>query len=35
LDNACKIVKQVPVFRLRVSLTGSFWEQIEAALGWR
>jgi SynChlorMet cassette protein ScmC len=35
LDNACKIVKQVPVFHLRVSLTGSFWEQIEAALGWR
>jgi SynChlorMet cassette protein ScmC len=34
-DNACEIVKQVPTFRLRVSLTGSFWEKIEAALGWR
>jgi SynChlorMet cassette protein ScmC len=34
-DNACTIVKQVPTFRLRVSLTGSFWKKIEAALGWR
>jgi SynChlorMet cassette protein ScmC len=33
--NACEIVKQVPTFRLGVSLTGSFWEKIEAALGWR
>lgn len=34
-DNACAIAKQVPAFRLRVSLTGQFWEKIEAALGWR
>jgi SynChlorMet cassette protein ScmC len=33
--NACELVKQVPTFRLRVSLTGRFWEKIEAALGWR
>ena len=30
--NACKLVHQVPAFHLRVSLTGRFWEQIEAAL---
>ena len=33
--NACEIAKQMPAFRLRVSLTGRFWEKIEAALGWR
>lgn len=32
--NACTLVRQVPAFRLRVSLTGSFWEKIETALGW-
>lgn len=32
-DNACALVKQVPAFRLRVSLTGKFWEKIEAAMG--
>jgi SynChlorMet cassette protein ScmC len=31
--NACKLAKEVPAFRLRVSLTGSFWEKLEAALG--
>jgi SynChlorMet cassette protein ScmC len=30
--NACKLVHQVPPFRLRVSLTGKFWEQLEAVL---
>ena len=30
--NACKLVHQIPAFHLRVSLTGGFWEQIEAAL---
>jgi SynChlorMet cassette protein ScmC len=35
LDNACEIVKHIPAFSLRVSLTGCFWEKIEAALGWR
>lgn len=34
-ENACEIVKQVPAFHLQVSLTGRFWEKIEAALGWR
>jgi SynChlorMet cassette protein ScmC len=34
-DNACDFIKKVPAFRLRVSLTGRFWEKIEAALGWR
>ena len=33
--NACDIIKQVPAFRLGVSLTGRFWEKIEAALDWR
>jgi len=33
--NACELVKKIPAFRLKVSLTGRFWEQIEAALGWR
>ncbi len=31
--NACELVKRVPAFRLRVSLTGRFWEKLEAALG--
>ncbi len=31
-DNACEIAKLVPVFRLRVSLQGRFWEKIEDAL---
>ena len=33
-SNACEFVKKVPAFRLQVSLTGNFWEKIEAALGW-
>jgi SynChlorMet cassette protein ScmC len=33
--NACGLVKKVPTFHLKVSLNGRFWEQIEAALGWR
>ena len=33
--NACELVKKIPAFRLKVSLTGRFWEQIEAALGGR
>jgi hypothetical protein len=33
--NACALVGQIPTFHLRVSLTGSFWEKIEAVLGWR
>jgi SynChlorMet cassette protein ScmC len=32
-ENACELLKKVPAFRLRVSLTGRFWEKIEAALG--
>ena len=31
-NNACELVTKVPAFRLRVSLTGRFWEQIESAL---
>ncbi|MFZ2088040.1 MAG: SynChlorMet cassette protein ScmC [Desulfobaccales bacterium] len=30
--NAIDLFRKVPAFRLRVSLTGRFWEQIEAAL---
>lgn len=35
LANAAALVKQVPVFHLKVSFTGRFWEKIAAALGWR
>lgn len=34
-DNAALLVAGLPVFRLRVSLNGRFWELIEGALGWR
>jgi len=34
-NNACTLARQIPAFRLRVTLTGKFWEKIEAALGWR
>jgi len=30
--NACNLIHRVPLFNLRVSLTGGFWEHIEAAL---
>ncbi|MGQ9688682.1 MAG: SynChlorMet cassette protein ScmC [Desulfobaccales bacterium] len=33
--NACELVKKVPAFRLRVSLSGRFWEQLEAVLETR
>lgn len=33
-DNACKMVETVPAFRLRCSLHGRFWEEIEKAPGW-
>ncbi len=33
-ENACKMAKRVPAFRLRVSLHGRFWEEIERVLGW-
>ena len=31
-DNACKMAKQIPAFRLSVSLHGRFWEKMEEAL---
>jgi len=31
-DNACEIAKALPVFKLRVSLKGRFWEKIETVL---
>jgi SynChlorMet cassette protein ScmC len=31
--NAHELFKKIPAFRLRISLAGRFWEQIEAALG--
>ncbi|MDM8525220.1 SynChlorMet cassette protein ScmC [Desulfococcaceae bacterium HSG8] len=31
-SNACKMVAKIPAFRLRVSLNGRFWEEIEAVL---
>jgi SynChlorMet cassette protein ScmC len=32
--NTCEMAKQIPAFRLRVSLHGRFWEEIERVLGW-
>jgi SynChlorMet cassette protein ScmC len=31
-DNACEIAKAVPAFKLRVSLNGQFWEEMEKVL---
>ena len=31
-DNACELAKTIPVFTLRVSLTGQFWKEIEKVL---
>lgn len=31
-DNACQLAKAVPVFSLRVSLNGRFWENMEKVL---
>jgi len=33
-NNAIEMAKALPVFLLRVSLHGRFWEEIEKALGW-
>jgi len=32
-NNACELAKAIPAFRLRVSLNGRFWEEIEKVLG--
>jgi len=32
-DNACDLVREVPAYTLRTSLTGRFWEKIEEVLG--
>lgn len=31
-ENSCRLAKTIPAFRLRVSLKGRFWEQIEKAI---
>lgn len=31
-DNACELAKEIPAFKLRVSLNGRFWEEIEKVL---
>ena len=31
-DNACKMAKTVPAYKLRISLTGRFWEKIEEVI---
>ncbi len=31
-NNACKIAKKIPAFRLRISLHGQFWREIEKVL---
>jgi len=33
-DNACRLAKRIPAFKLRASRNGRFWEKIEQALGW-
>ena len=33
-NNAYELLKDVPAFRLRISLNGKFWEKIEQVLGW-
>lgn len=33
-NNACKMAKQIPAYRLGVSLHGKFWEKMEMTLGW-
>jgi SynChlorMet cassette protein ScmC len=32
-NNACNIAKQIPAYRLRVSLHGRFWEKMEKVIG--
>ena len=32
--NASEMAKKIPAYRLRVSLHGRFWEEIERVLGW-
>ncbi len=34
-NNICELVNKVPVFTLHQSLTGRFWEEMEAALDLR
>jgi len=34
-NNICDLVNKVPVFTLHQSLTGCFWEEMEAALDLR
>jgi hypothetical protein len=31
-ENACVMAKTVPAFRLRLTLDGRFWEEVEKAL---
>jgi SynChlorMet cassette protein ScmC len=33
-NNACRMAKQIPSYRLHVSLNGRFWEKMEEALEW-
>jgi len=28
-DNACKLARGIPAFKLRVSLDGKFWKEME------
>ncbi len=34
-NNACKMARQIPAYRLSVSRYGKFWEKVEETLGWR
>ena len=33
-NNACSMAKEIPAYRLRVSLEGKFWEKMEKVLGF-
>ena len=33
-NNSCEMAKKIPAFKLRLSLHGRFWEEIERALRW-
>ena len=33
-NNACEMAKKIPAFKLKVSLHGRFWEEIERVMGW-
>ena len=33
-DNACELVRSIPCYDLRLSMTGAFWHEIERLQSW-